>query len=136
MDGKKLVHDIFGMINSGDYSRVRDLIHEDYIDHGTPLGEVRGPKGFLELSRLFAAAFSDIHNEVDLLISEADMAAWRVIFTGVHTGELMGLPPTGKKISFQGYNFGRMQDGKAIEHWTLIDTAALIAQLGASAPAP
>ena len=45
MDGKQFVREIFEMINSQDYGRVRELIHEDYVDHGS---EVHGPEGFLD----------------------------------------------------------------------------------------
>ena len=111
MDGKQLVRDIFEMINSQDYGRVRKLIHEDYVDHGS---EAHGPQGFLDN---ISDAFSEPHSEIVLLIVEGDLAAWRSTFTGVHTGELMGLPPTGRRVSIEILNIGRMKDGKAIEHW-------------------
>ena len=129
MDDKQLVFDIFDMINTRSYDRVHDLIHPDYVDHGSPLGDVKGPDGFLALSALFDAAFTGGHNEVDMVISEGDLAAWRVTFTGTHTGELMGMPASGKEVRFQGFNFGRIKDGKAIEHWAIIDVAAMMAQI-------
>jgi predicted ester cyclase len=132
MDGKQLVRDIFEMINSEDYGRVRELIHEDYVDHGSPVGEVRGPEGFLAAIQPFTSAFSDDHSEIDLLITEGDLAAWRSTFTGVHSGELMGVPPTGRRVSVEILNIGRMKDGKAIEHWGGPDIGALMAQLGVS----
>jgi predicted ester cyclase len=132
MDGKQLVRDIFEMLNAEDYSRVRELIHEDYVDHGSPLGEVRGPEGFLAAVRPFTSAFSEAHSEIDLLIVEGDLAAWRSTFTGVHSGELMGVPPTGRRVSVEILNIGRMKDGKAIEHWGGPEIGTLMAQLGVS----
>ena len=88
MDGKQLVREIFEMINSQDYGRVSELVHEDYVDHGSPEGEVHGPEGFLEA--IPDDVFSECHREIDLLIVEGDLAAWRTTFTGVHTGELHG----------------------------------------------
>ena len=130
MDGKQLVRNIFEMLNSEDYGRVRELIHEDYVDHGSPVGDVHGPEGFLDAIRPFTSAFSEQHSEIDLLIVEGDLAAWRSTFTGVHTGELMGLPPTGRRVSVEILNIGRMKDGKAIEHWGGPEVGALMAQLG------
>ena len=130
MDAKQLIRDIFEMINTEDYGRVRELIHEDYVDHGSPAGEARGPEGFLEGVKPFTSAFSDGHSEIDLLIVDGDMAAWRSTFTGTHDGDLMGLPPTGRRVSLEILNIGRMKDGKAIEHWGGPDVGALMAQLG------
>ena len=129
MDEKQLILDIFDMINTRSYERVHDLVHPDYVDHGSPLGDVKGPERFLALSAMFDAAFTGGHNEVDMVIREGDMAAWRVTFTGTHTGELMGIPATGNTVRFEGFNFGRVQDGKAIEHWAILDGAAMMAQL-------
>ena len=118
------------MVNSEDYGRVRELIHEDYVDRGSPLGEAHGPEGFLAALQLLTNAFSESHSEIDLLVVEGDLAAWRSTFTGVHTGELMGVPPTGRRVSLEIVNIGRMKDGKAIEHWGGPDPGALMAQLG------
>ncbi len=128
MDGKQLVREIFEMINSQDYGRVSELVHEDYVDHGSPEGEVHGPEGFLEA--IPDDVFSECHREIDLLIVEGDLAAWRTTFTGVHTGELMGLAPTGRRVSVEILSIGRMKDGKAIEHWGGPDIGAIMAQLG------
>ena len=130
MDAKQLVTDIFEMIDSEDYGRLRELIHEDYVDHGSPLGEAHGPEGFLDGIQPFTSAFSEGHSEIDLLIVDGDLAAWRSTFTGVHTGELKGLPPTGRRVSVEILNIGRMKDGKAIEHWGGPEVGALMAQLG------
>jgi predicted ester cyclase len=132
MDTKQLVREIFEMVDSGDFSRARELIHEDFIDHGSPLGDVRGPEGFQAVVQQFGGAFSEGHSEIDLLIVEGDLAAWRSTFTGVHTGELMGQPPTGRRVSFEILNMGRTKDGKAVEHWGGPDVGALMAQLGVS----
>jgi predicted ester cyclase len=130
MDTRQLVREIFEMVDSGDLSRVTELIHPDFVDYGSPLGEARGPEGFKAAVQPFVDAFSEGHSEIDLLIVEGDLAAWRSTFTGVHTGELMGVPPTGRRISLEILNMGRTKDGKAIEHWGAPDIGALMAQLG------
>ena len=130
MDSKQLIKEIFEMVDSGDFGRVRELIHEDFVDHGSPLGDVRGPEGFQAIVQQFGGGFSEGHSEIDLLIVEGDLAAWRSTFTGVHTGELMGVAPTGRRVSLEILNIGRTKDGKAIEHWGAPDIGALMAQLG------
>lgn len=86
MDSKQLVRDIYAMIDSGDFTRANELMAEDFVDHGGPQGEVGGLEGFQASVTQFRDAFSEGHSEIDLLITEGDLAAWRSTFTGMHTG--------------------------------------------------
>ena len=59
--------------------------------------------------------------------------------TGTHEGELMGIPPTGRKIEVNEIHIYRMQDGKAVEHRVGRDDLGTMRQLGVipdSAPGP
>jgi predicted ester cyclase len=134
MDDKQLVVDIFTMVSTGDYTRLRELIAEDYIDHG-PMGDVKGPDGFRQLVDTWRASFSDLEVHPEAIIVEGDMAAWRVVGSGTHTGEFMGVPPTGKRVTFAGIDQGRRRDGQAVEHWSSPDFLGLLVQLGV-VPAP
>jgi predicted ester cyclase len=53
----------------------------------------------------------------------------------VHQGEIMGIPATGKQISFGGINLFRLENGKVVEDWVFRDTVGMMRQLGAL-PAP
>ena len=46
-----------------------------------------------------------------------------------HSGDLMGIPVTGKNVSFNGMSVGRIEDGKVVEEWTLMDMFSLMQQL-------
>jgi len=61
---------------------------------------------------------------------EGDKAAWRETFSGTHTGDLMGIPPTGKQVRIDGISYGRVRDGKAVEHWGSGDNLGMLQQLG------
>jgi predicted ester cyclase len=50
---------------------------------------------------------------------------------GTHQGAFMGIPPTGKAISFEVFEIVRFrEDGKAVERWAMIDMVGLLRQLG------
>ncbi|MEO6579316.1 MAG: ester cyclase [Candidatus Limnocylindria bacterium] len=50
---------------------------------------------------------------------------------GHHTGNLMGIPPTGRDVAYQYVHFLRFHDdGKATEHWSVRDDMTLMRQLG------
>ena len=52
------------------------------------------------------------------------------VLTGTQEGELLGIPPTGKKVSFQMFDRVRVHDGKAVEHWGVSDDLGMLTQLG------
>ena len=59
-----------------------------------------------------------VHCSVENWFESGDMCAWNVRVTGTHTGEMMGIPPTGKRFEYVTPNIGRFDaSGKAVEHW-------------------
>jgi hypothetical protein len=57
------------------------------------------------------------------------LVAARVTYTGTHQGEVVGIPPTGKKTT-SGVDFFRMQDDRQAEHWGAPDMFSFLMQLG------
>ncbi len=78
----------------------------------------------------FLGAFPDLHVTVEDLIAEGDKIVGRVTLTGTHQGELMGIPATGKKVSFSEILIGRISNGKVVEEWEVTDTMSMMQQLG------
>jgi steroid delta-isomerase-like uncharacterized protein len=93
-----------------------------------------GPEGTKQMVAAFLAAFPDLHVTIEDLIAEGDKVVTRVSGTGTHRGEYLGIPPTGKKISFTGISIFRLVDGKYIEGWQNMDTFGTMQQLGAIPP--
>jgi predicted ester cyclase len=58
----------------------------------------------------------------------------RLILSGTHQGEFMGVPPTGRSFSVQHMNMYRVADGKVAEHWACRDDLGQFAQLGLTPP--
>ncbi len=78
----------------------------------------------------FLGAFPDLQVTVEYLISEGDQIEGRVTTTGTHQGELMGIPATGKKVSFSEILIGRISNGKVVELSEVADTMTMMQQLG------
>jgi steroid delta-isomerase-like uncharacterized protein len=76
-------------------------------------------------------AFPDIKYTVDDSMEDGNRAACRWTATGTHTGDLFGMPPTGKKVTMLGITFFRVENGKVAELWDVWDQAGLMKQLGA-----
>ena len=68
--------------------------------------------------------------------SEDGETVWtRKTFRGTHEGEFLGIPPTGRAVSFDVIDVLRVRDGQLREHWNVVDALSLMQQLGA-VPAP
>jgi predicted ester cyclase len=65
------------------------------------------------------------------MFAAGDKVVARITIKGTHQGEFMGMPPTGRSISFRGIDIIRFSNGKLVEHWGLTDTIAMMQQLGA-----
>ena len=94
------------------------------------------PPGFpqgIEGVRLFFTAFRegmpDVHVRIDEIVAEGDRAAIATMIEGTHTGVLMGIEPTGRRISVRGIDMVRVADGRIVEHRGLTDTVGLLRQL-------
>lgn len=129
-DLKTLVHRIFDeIVNRRRLASVDELFAEDYVDHG-PTGDLAGREAFRANVTAWLDAFSDLHCEVSHVVAEGDTVGWVVHTTGVHTGDSLGFPATGKRIDTLSANIGRMRDGKAVEHWSEQGMLPMMAQLG------
>ena len=74
-------------------------------------------------------AFPDIKYTVEDMIEDGDKLVARWSAKGTHKGEFMGIPPTGRQVSFTGIEIIRVKDGKAVEEWEELDRAGLMGQL-------
>jgi predicted ester cyclase len=77
--------------------------------------------GVAELAIVFYGAFPDIRQTVEAVVSDENMAALRFSATGTRTGELMGMPPTGKRINISGMCMFQITHGKVTEWAEVFD---------------
>ncbi len=101
-----------------------ELLHEDVRDLSGGKESV-GRATFKARASAVNAAFSNRSVNVEALLVEGDRLAWRWTLRGAHTGRFLDIDPTGIEIALAGVNFQRMADGRVIEHYTLVDVAAL-----------
>jgi steroid delta-isomerase-like uncharacterized protein len=76
------------------------------------------------------AAFHGLHVTIDDLMADGDRVTCRFTARGVHNGEFMGLPPTGKGIEMTGIEIFRLRDGRIAELWGEANLMGLMQQLG------
>ena len=79
-------------------------------------------------------AFPNVEEIIEDQVAEGDKVATRLTFSGTHSGELMGIPPTGKQVTFTAITIDQLVDGKITERWHLFDTLGMLQQLGVIPP--
>ena len=75
-------------------------------------------------------AFLDIRVAVEDQVAERDKVVSRWTATGTHTGDLMGIPPTGRRVDISGVTINRFSGGKIVEDWYQSDDLGMMQQLG------
>jgi len=87
-------------------------------------------EGMRQLLPAFHTAFPDMRVTVGELIAEGDKVAYRLTVTGTHTGEFMGIPATGKRITITETHIDQIANGKLVRHDGDTDQLGLMQQLG------
>lgn len=119
------------MWNPWNFDAATELLSEDITFRGSLGDAMKGHDAFCAYMRKVRQAFPDFHNTVEELIAEGDIVVARLTYHGSHRGEIFGLAPTGKRVTYAGVAFFRIAAGKVAEGWVLGDLIGLLRQLGA-----
>lgn len=118
------------VVNQRNFDLIDQLIADDFVEHEVFPGMPTGKEAPRAAMKMFTAAFPDFEMSADETIAEGDVVAVRGTVRGTHTGEFMGIAATGRAFEVGFMDFLCFRDGRAVEHWGLTDTAALMQQLG------
>jgi predicted ester cyclase len=127
-----VVHGIYQAINTGDLALLEKFVAPGYTEHSEGF---QGVEPFKQQVAAFRAAFPDLRVTVEDVLIDGDRFASRTTVTGTNTGDLMGMPATGRQISVEAVDIGRVEGGQAQERWGGLNMYALLTQLGVI-PAP
>lgn len=112
-------------LNAQDWARLGDFVSEDARHNGRPFG-LAGYRAMLEND---FREIPDLHFNIALLVAEPPRVAARLDFACTPRGTFFGLPINGRKVVFSENVFYAFRAGKISEVWSVIDTAAIAAQL-------
>ena len=126
-ENKAIVRRFIEAYNKHDLSSIEDFVAPDYVDHTNQVGR----EGLKQLFNMAFKAFPDWHETIEDIIAEGDKVWVRVKATGTHTGEWLGIAPTGKKVTSEMVDIYRIVNGKHIEGRFITDQMDFLKQLGA-----
>jgi steroid delta-isomerase-like uncharacterized protein len=124
---RRLYEEVF---NQGRVELVEELVAEDFVEHESVPDMPTDRTSVPAFVQMFRGAFPDGRMDPEDILVDGDKIACRVRMSGTHDGEFMGIPPTHRKFSVQTIDIIEFRDGKAIAHWGVTDTAAMLEQLG------
>jgi predicted ester cyclase len=118
------------VVQQGNLKMIDEYMSPEAIDHALPPGLPPGPEGVKIFFTALRQAFPDLHYEVQDVVAEGDRVVRRAKASGTMKGEFQGMPPTGKKATWDEIHIVRLRDGKIVEHWASVDRLGMLQQLG------
>ena len=114
-------------LNGQDWANLGRFVHEDVRHNGRRLGL----SGYRDMLEGDFRAIPDLFFDIEMLVSDPPRIASRLRFDCTPVGILFGLPVNGRRIRFAENVIYEFKDGRIVEVWSIIDKAAIEAQLQA-----
>lgn len=119
------------VLNAHDAIAADEILAPDHILHYMLLPEpMVGAKNWEQAMSGYFSAFPDMIVTIDDIISQGDRVAARWTATATHTGPLMGIPPSGNRVTWIGMGVYKIVDGKIVEQWGIDDALGLMQKIG------
>jgi len=111
--------------------KIDDYIAADCLFHDLPPGQ-QGREGYKGMLAMLSAATEEEGGaKQPVVFGAGEYVAVRWVNPLKHTGELFGVPATGRVFTGIGHDLYRLRDGKIVEFWSVMDLAGIMRQLTA-----
>jgi len=114
----------------GNLNIADEILSASFVDHDPVQGQTPGMEGYKQMVGAFRSAFPDLRVRNEDVIEEGNKVVVRWTANGTHNGQLMQIPPTGKKVSLKGIDILRIENDKIVERWGEFDALGMLSQLG------
>jgi len=116
--------------NRRDWKAYRELLDDQYSYTGGDGETQRGPEAGMAVGQMFAIAFPDGRIDVREIHTAGDTAIVEFTGSGTHRGDLMGIAPTGHRLSIPVITVLTVRGGKIVSEREYMDMAHMMRQLG------
>jgi predicted ester cyclase len=124
-DLSDIYRDYIACLNKQDWPNLGQFVDDEAVHNGRRIG-LSGYRGMLEKD---FDEIPDLYFNVRMLISDPPYIASRLEFDCAPEGSFLGLAVNGKRISFTENVFYEFRNQKIVQVWSVIDKAAIEAQL-------
>ena len=120
-----IYHQDIACLNRQGWSELGEFVADDVVHNGRSLGL----RGYREMLKRDFREIPDLHFDVELMVVDEGRVASRLMFECSPTGTFLGLAVNGKRVAFAENAIYEFRDRKIAEVWSVIDKAAIEAQL-------
>jgi predicted ester cyclase len=124
-DLSDIYRDYIACLNRQDWSKLEQFVDNDVHYNGRRIG-LSGYRAMLEKD---FREIPDLSFQIQLLVADPPHIASRLAFACTPKGKFLGLDVNGKRVSFAENVFYEFRNGKIAQVWSIIDKAAIEAQL-------
>ena len=97
---------------------IDEVLTPHFVDHDRLPGQAPDREGYKRAIAEYHAAFSNVRFLVEDQLAEGDKVVTRFIVRATHDlGELMGVAPTGREVTYKAMAIHRIVGGKIVEEW-------------------
>jgi steroid delta-isomerase-like uncharacterized protein len=131
-ENKRLVlHYVEEIFNKGNLEATYEAWDPDIVFHSPIMDEpVRGIETLQTYVVDIRTSFDEFKFDVQEAVADGDIVALRIIHRGVHNGNYVGIPPTGKRVAIPEIAWYRVRDGKVVEGRLMLNAFDVLNQLG------
>jgi steroid delta-isomerase-like uncharacterized protein len=125
---KNVARRLYALVSEGRPEAFDEVCAPDLVGHagaGSDLADLKASVGS------FMVPFPDLAAEVQHLVQEGDLVSVWLTYTATHQSEFAGVPASGRRVKFAGWDLVRVHDGKIVEITEYCDLFALMSQIGA-----
>ena len=126
------IRKFYGAFNRKNTAILDEICMPDWKDIPLAPGQEDNPKGLQEIMKYLFIVCPDIEIVIHDIFGTHQRAAVRASMEFTHINEIMGIPPTHRKVSIALHEFHYLKDGKLTHTWHLEDWFGLLMQSRAS----
>lgn len=105
------------LIHLGNLAVISEVFTIDYIAYADGK-EYKGHTFIKRFAKQLRDAFPDLRVvKVEILTSDEEKITWQRVLAGTNTGGLMGIPASGKKVTWTEMVVSRLATNKIAEEW-------------------
>jgi predicted ester cyclase len=120
---KSFIDEVF---NNHDVAAIDNYLAANLTD-----GAGKTPESFKKSLTALFSGFPDLHVKIEHILAENDFVLVFLNFSGTHKGQFEGMQPTNKPVKMRSADLYRIENGKIVEHWDVVDSLDLLKQTGA-----
>jgi predicted ester cyclase len=118
------------ILPAADIEALSKVVDPDCVNHDSAPGTPQGFEGVKQTVLWLHAAFGQQRYDVHHVTADGDTVVIHATMHARHSGEFLGIPPTGRDVALRSMHVIRYRDGRQVETWALQDRLGLMQQLG------